>query len=179
VSGAPAAGDRGVRALRYTDRAGKSFRNYGVGFVLLAPLVAWLFLTGKRYDSTDFVAVTVGFVVLAVGPLLYTYLRVRGLRLVGTRLVRGRKDCDLTSSWAVSLDVKARQSRPYLILRADGFRVTLGSGRLACYFEPEDLRRLAEMLERSQHPEGRAVGQQLRRIAEAPFMDSWPPARPG
>lgn len=179
MSGAPAAGDRGVRALRYTDRAGKSFLKYGVGFVLLAPLVAWLFLTGKQHDSTDFVAVTVGFVVLAVGPLLYTYLRVRGLRLVGTRLVRGRKDCDLTASWAVSLDVKARQSRPYLILRAGGFSRHLGQRAAAVLLRtrgPAPSRRAAGAVAT---PEARAVGQQLRRIAEDPFMESWPPARPG
>jgi hypothetical protein len=162
------------RALRFTARFARRMWISVVGWLVLTPVLTWLALTGTGLGSGR--SITIVACVLAVvvfGPQLVLYLRIRGLRLDGDRLVRGGRSCDLTTNWDIDLEVTQARSRR-LYLSAGDLRVVLGSLTVPSYYEPGDLRRLATILGRSEHPRPREVGEQLARLAGDPRQESWP-----
>jgi hypothetical protein len=163
------------RALRFTSRATRRIWLSIFAWLVLTPLLSWFALTGTGLGTVGGVAMVAGVLaVLVFGPQLFVYLRVRGLRLVGYHLVRGRTFCDLATSWDIDLEVTQGRSAQRLLLRADDMRVVLGSSNVPSYYEPDDLRRLAAILAGSDHPGPRDVGERLNRLAEDPRRDSWP-----
>jgi hypothetical protein len=168
------AGERGMRALRLNGRMKRRLVLSWVLWSVLIPLLSWLAVVGTSFP----IGVVITIMALAVlGTQLYGYLRVRGLRLVGTRLVRGRKSCDLTTSRGIYLESKERKSRQYLILHLDDLRILLGSTAFPSNFEPEDLRRLAGLLSRSTHPGPREIAEDLNRLADDGRLEWWPAPR--
>lgn len=169
---------KGERALRFNGRTTRRLWLSILFWLVLTPLFAWFLFLGTSLGNTVGIAIAAGVLaVLVFAPQLYTYLRVRGLRLAGDQLVRGRKSCDLTSSWDINLEVAERRSLQRLVLHADDLRVMLGSSSIPSFFEPDDLRRLAAPLARSAHPGPQEVAEHLTRLADDPARESWPPPR--
>ena len=169
---APVDGDR---ALRYTRRTTKRVWQTIVAWIVLTPLLSWLALAGTKLGTGTGVTIVAG--VLAVptfGPQLFTYLRVRALRLAGDRLVRGGKSCELTASWDIDLAVVNGRAGQRLVLRAEDLRVVLGSSSIPSFFEPDDVRRLARILARSEHPGPREIAEHLTWLANDPGLGAWP-----
>ncbi|HEV7647921.1 MAG TPA: hypothetical protein VGP26_07155 [Actinophytocola sp.] len=170
---------RGDRALRFTSRATKRIWRLVAVWIALTPLLAWFALAGTGLGTVAGVTIVAGVLAIpALGPQLYVYLRIRGLRLAGDRLVHGRTFCDLTTSWEINLEVREGRSVQRLILCANDVRAQLGTSNVPSYFEPDDLRRLAGVLARSTHPGPRDVAEHLTRLANDPGRESWPPLRP-
>lgn len=167
------------RALRFTGRVTKRIWLSIVVWLVLTPLLTWLALTGTAAGSTAGITIVASVLaVLVFGPQLFVYLRIRGLRLVGDQLVRGRTACDLATGWDIDLEVTQGRSVQRLHLRADDLRVLLGSSNIPSYYEPDDLRRLAAIMARSEHPGPREIAERLTRLANEPSLGSWPLPRP-
>jgi hypothetical protein len=175
---------RGDRALRFNSRMARRLWLSLLLWLVLLPLFSWFLLLGTGVGDVIDIAIAAGVVaVLVFVPQLYVYLRIRGLRLVGERLVRGRKSCELSTSWDINLEVAERQAGlrrvgQRLFLHAEDLRVVLGSMTLPSFFEPEDLRRLADVLARSTHPGPQEAAEHLNRLADEESRESWPPPRP-
>jgi hypothetical protein len=162
-------------ALRYTRVSSRRFLLIVVGAVLLGPVVGGLYSVASGEDGFVTGAI-IWLVVAAVGLSVELAGRrqSRHLHLHGDQLETDDLWVDLTTDGDIHL--KLLHGGRTLALVLGRTRVYLGGPWCASHFESDDLRAMADPLERSMYERCAAIGKRLRLLADDPRHSSWPEA---